>query len=103
MTFILIYVTYPNKEEANKVISHLLKEKLIACSNTFPIKATSCWTKEVKECDEIVTILKTRQENWGKVKEEVKKIHPYKVPCIMKLTVESNEEYEKWINSETAL
>jgi len=101
MTFILIYVTYPNIEKANKVISHLLKKKLIACANFFPIKATSCWTGKIKECDEVVSILKTKKENWNEVKSEVKKIHPYKIPCIMKLDAEANEEYEKWINSET--
>jgi len=101
MAFILVYVTYPNMKEANKSISHLLKEKLIACANSFPIKATSCWTGKIQEVDEVVSILKTRKENWEKVKSEVKKIHPYKIPCIMKLDVEANEEYEKWVNSET--
>ncbi|MFA5259239.1 MAG: divalent-cation tolerance protein CutA [Candidatus Pacearchaeota archaeon] len=101
MGFILIYVTYPNMEEASKAISHLLEKKLIACANTFPIKATSCWTGKVAECDEIVSILKTKKENWEKVKSEIKKIHSYKVPCIMKLDVEANEEYESWVNSET--
>ena len=103
MGFIIIYVTYPNMEEANNAISHLLQKKLIACANSFPIKATSCWTGKVAECDEIVSILKTRKENWEKVKSEVKKIHSYKVPCIMKLDVEANEDYESWVNSETKL
>ena len=100
MGFIIIYVTYPNMKEANKTISHLLQKKLIACANSFPIKATSCWTGKIAECDEIISILKTKKENWEKVKSEVKKIHPYKVPCIMKLDVEANEDYEAWIKSE---
>ncbi len=101
MGFILIYVTYPNTEEANKAISHLLKNKLIACANSFSIKATSCWTGKIEECNEIVSILKTKKENWEKVKSEVKRIHSYKVPCIMKLDVDANEEYESWVESET--
>ena len=101
MAFILVYVTYPDIKEANKVISHLIQKKLIACANTFPIKATSCWTGKIEECDEIVSILKTKKENWEKIKDEIKKIHSYKVPCIMKLDAEANEDYEKWINSET--
>ena len=100
MGFIIIYVTYPNIEEANKAITHLLEKKMIACANTFPIKATSCWTGKIEECDEIVAILKTKKESWKEVKSEVKKIHSYKVPCIMKLGVEANEDYESWVKSE---
>ena len=101
MGFIIIYVTYPNMDEANKAISHLLAAKLIACANTFPIKATSCWTSKIEECDEVVAILKTKKENWEIVKTEVKKIHSYQVPCIMKIDVVANEEYEAWVNKET--
>jgi len=101
MTFIIIYVTYPNMEEANKAIAHLLQKKLIACANSFSIKATSYWTGKIQECDEVISILKTKTENWKKVRDEVKKIHPYKVPCIMKLNVEANEDYEEWIKKET--
>lgn len=101
MGFIIIYVTYPNMDEANKTISYLIKNKLIACANSFPIKASSCWTGKVMEVDEIISILKTRKENWEKVKSEVKKLHSYKVPCIMKIDVESNKEYEDWVYKET--
>lgn len=101
MGFILIYVTYPHMEEANKAISYLLQKKLIACANSFPIKATSCWTGKVQECDEIVSILKTKKENWEKVRDEIKNIHSYQVPCIIKIDVEANEDYEKWVCDET--
>jgi periplasmic divalent cation tolerance protein len=88
-------------EEANKAIVHLLQKKLIACSNSFPMKASSCWTGKVQECDEVISILKTRKENWEKVRDEIKNLHPYDVPCIMKLDVEANKEYEDWVEKET--
>jgi len=28
-------------------------------------------------------------------------MHSYKVPCIMKLDVQANKEYEDWVESET--
>ncbi len=101
MGFILVYVTYPDIKEANKVATHLLKKKLIACANSFPIKASSCWTGKIEEVNEIISILKTRKGNWKKIKSEIKKIHSYKVPCIMKIEVKANKEYEKWVNKET--
>lgn len=99
--FIMLYITFPNKEEADKIIKHLLNKKLIACANTFPIKATSCWTGKIIECDEIISIIKTKKENEGLIEAEIKKMHSYKVPCIIKIKVEANKEYEDWINEAT--
>lgn len=96
---IIIYVTYPNKEEAKKITAHLLNKKLIACANVFPIKSSYWWKGNIENSDEFVSIVKTRKENWKKVKEKVKKIHSYDVPCIIKFDVEADEEYEKWVGN----
>ena len=101
MGFIIVYITYPNIEEAEKISSHLVKEKIVACTNIFPITSCYFWKGSAKNDDEFVSIMKTRAENWDKVKDEVKKLHPYEVPCIMKLNVEANEEFEEWIHSES--
>ena len=101
MGFIIIQVTFPNIEEANKVIFHLLQKKLISSANSFPIKSTSNWTGKITEVDEIAVFLKTKKENWEKVKSEVKNIHSYKIPCITKFDVEANKEYEGWVNKQT--
>jgi periplasmic divalent cation tolerance protein len=101
MGFIIIYITHKNLEEAKKVAFHLLQKKLIACANFFPIGSAYWWEGKIETSDEVVSIVKTRKENWERVKAEVKKIHPYEVPCIMKIDVEANGDYESWINSET--
>lgn len=101
MSFILIYVTYANRKSAQRICTYLLKRRLIACVNYFPIRSASWWTGKVVECDEVVSILKTRERNWEKVRSEIKRLHPYQVPCIMKLHVKANEEYERWIAQET--
>ncbi len=101
MSFILIYITYPNEEEAKRVSDHLLKKKIVACANFFPMKSSYWWKGKLACEDEIVTIVKTRKENWEMVKQEVEKIHPYDVPCIMKLDVEANKAFEDWIYKET--
>ncbi len=101
MGFIIIYVTYPNMEEATKIVSHLLQKKLIACANYFPIRSSFWWKGKIDNSDEIVSILKTKKENWEIIKSEIKKMHSYETPCIMKLDAEANTEYELWVNSET--
>lgn len=101
MAFILIYVTHQNIEEANKITSHLLEKKWIACGNCFPMTSSYWWKGSIANEGEFVSILKTRTENWEVVKNEIENIHPYEVPCIMKLESEANTSYEEWIYAET--
>lgn len=88
-------------EEAEKISTHLLQEKMIACVNFFPIKSSYRWKGNIESSDEIVSLLKTKSENWEKVRDEIKKIHQYETPCIIKMSVEANDEYESWIKKET--
>ena len=97
MGFIIIYVTHESYEEAKKIGEELVSKKMVACANYFPIKSTFFWEGNVEGEDEYVSLLKTKSENWNKVKKEVKKLHPYDTPAIIKFEVESNEEYEEWI------
>jgi periplasmic divalent cation tolerance protein len=101
MGFIIIYITNKNLEEAKKIGEHLLKKRLIACVNYFPINSAYWWKNKIDYSNEIVSLVKTKKENWNKVKAEIEKIHPYETPCIMKIDVEANDSYEKWIKKET--
>ena len=101
MKFIIIYITHPSMKAAKKVCAALLEKRLIACVNYFPIESAYWWKGNIENAKEIVSMVKTRKENWTKVKKAVEAIHPYETPCIMKLEVESNPSYAKWIGNET--
>src|SRR3990167_7198766 len=89
--FIIIYITYPNLKEAKRVTGILLERRLIACANYFPVASVYRWEGKVENAKEVVSILKTKKTNWTKVKKAVETVHPYEIPCIMKLEVESNK------------
>lgn len=101
MSFIIVYVTHSNDIEAKKIWDYLLNKKLIACYNLFPITCAYWWNGVIENANEVVSLLKTRNENWEALKNEIEKNHPYKIPCIMKIEVSANDEYEKWILQET--
>ena len=101
MKFITIYVTYKNLAEAEKIANYLLKKRLIACANFFPIKSTHWWKGKIVNGNEVVSIFKTQKKNWTKVKTEIKKMHSYQVPCIEKMEVEANIDYENWVKKVT--
>jgi uncharacterized protein involved in tolerance to divalent cations len=39
-------------------------------------------------------------KSYEKIKEEVKKLHSYDVPCILKINAEASESYDKWVKEE---
>lgn len=99
---ILIYITCKDNEEARKISRHLLEKKLVACANIHPTESMYWWENKIQNDNEFVIIAKTKGENYEKVKQEVKKIHSYEVPCILKIDAEANEEYNSWINKEVS-
>jgi len=100
MKMTLIYITCKDENEAVKISEHLLNKKLIACSNMHPIRSMYWWQGKIQDEKEFVIMAKTLDKNYGKIKEEVKKLHSYDVPCILKIDVEANESYDKWVNEE---
>ena len=97
MGFIAVYITNKSKETAQILADELLQARLIACANILPIEATYHWAGAIQQEQEWVALVKTTHANWEALKSKVMRIHPYKVPCIMKFEVEANEAYEQWI------
>lgn len=88
-------------EEEIKIISQqLLKKRLIACIDTFPINSNYFWnnsiTKETR-FQAIAYSLKTKQRD---IEELIRISHPDVIPAIVFSNVTVNKEYSDWIISE---
>lgn len=103
MAFLAIYITHGTERAAKMVSNELLKKKIVACANIFPISSAYWWQGTIANEKEWVSLVKTIPENWEQLQTAVKAIHPYTVPCIMKIEVSANEEYEQWIRSSVAI
>ncbi|WP_457591314.1 divalent-cation tolerance protein CutA [Geoglobus sp.] len=98
--YYFIYVTFPDEDSARKIAKHLLESRLVACVNFWKINSMYWWEGEIQDDGEVAMILKTRAENYSKVREEIRKLHPYTTPCICALNVEEgNPEFLRWIDS----
>ncbi|MBI2668658.1 divalent-cation tolerance protein CutA [Candidatus Woesearchaeota archaeon] len=97
---ILVYVTYPSNAEARKIVTHLLKKRFIACATFFPVQSAYWWKGKIEQSTEYVSLCKTTEQNWKKIQEEVKKLHSYAVPCILKLKADANISYLSWLSQE---
>ena len=96
----MIYLYTPCKDvsEAKRIAKALVTRKIAACANIFPISSIYRWKGNLTE--EQVLLIKTTKKNTDKVRDEIKKLHSYDVPCIASFEVDCNSDYETWVKSE---
>jgi len=100
MRMMLAYITCRDETEARKISMYLIKKRLIACANIFPIKSLYLDKGKVIKNSENVIIAKTTDKRYKELEEEVRRVHSYKVPCILRINAGANKEYESWAVSE---
>jgi len=98
---VLAYITCKDKKEAVKISMHLLRKRLIACSNMFPISSLYWWKNKIASGKEFVIIAKTTEKNFKTIEKEVKKTHSYEIPAILKIKADANDDYMAWVMKET--
>jgi len=98
---IICYVTCKNKKQANKISNSVIKEKLAACANIFPVESMYQWKGKICHVKETVLILKTTARLWKQLKLRVNALHDYELPCIIKINAKANAPFEQWIQYQT--
>ncbi len=97
--FRLVYITCGGNEEAERISDALVKEKLAACVNFFPINSVFEWEGEIKQEKEFAMLCKTTQDKIPQLKKRVKEIHSYEIPAILIIEIkEGNEEFLRWVD-----
>lgn len=99
---VLVYVTAPTADDAERISETLVKEGLVACSNVFQIRSLYRWKGKLCREEEWGIILKTRETLVPRVIERIKELHPYELPCILAFPVtEGLQGFLDWIKRET--
>lgn len=100
---IVVLMTCPNKEEAQKIVDNLLQAKLIACANMVPqVRSLYWWEGKVNADDEVLVVMKSREKLFTDIETTIKAGHSYSVPEIIALPlVAGNAEYLDWIDKST--
>ena len=97
--FSVVYITTSSLDEAKFIGRTLVKERLAACVNIFPITSIYHWDG-MQEAEEVVLLAKTTTENVKRIEQRVKELHSYDVPCIVSLVIDGSEDYLTWIKRE---
>ncbi len=97
MSFVFLYVTTSTKEEATLIATSLLRRKLVACANLFPIHSIYRWKGKIERQQETTLILKTTRKKVMLIRKEIESLHSYDIPCITEIAVKPNQKYGDWM------
>ena len=99
---VIIVSTFPNKTIIKKIGKQLVEKKLVACVNISKIDSIYSWKGKIENDSEYLAIFKTTKKNQVSLKNEIKKLHPYDVPEIAEITVNSiNKPNLDWLVDST--
>ena len=99
---IIIVSTFPDKTSITKIANQLVKKKLVACVNIMKISSIYSWKGKIENQPEYLALFKTTKKNHVILKKELKKLHPYSIPEIAEINVDSiNQSYLKWLVDST--
>jgi len=90
-------------EAAGDVARGLLERRLAACVNAVPGVVSRYWWKDaIEEDSETLLLIKTDQKHVAAIIDALAELHPYDVPELLVLPVESGAEpYLRWMRDVT--
>ena len=97
---ITVFTTVSSAEEAKKISRGLVEEKLAYCVNTIPsIQSTYFWDGKLCVDDELLLIIKTKEEKFSMLKDWVLEHHSYDIPEVIALPItQGSSDYLKCID-----
>lgn len=103
MTNYLVYMTVPDKSEAERLCKAALNERLAACANILaPMNSMYWWEGALQNSTEIPCLLKTTAERYPELEAKLRELHSYETPCIIAIPItEGLPTFLDWIEQET--
>lgn len=100
---IVVLVTASSQEEAGRIGHAVVEARLAACANMIPaIRSLFWWEGKVADEQEVLIILKSREDLFEELATTVKKLHSYRVPEVIAFPiVQGAKEYLAWIQNST--
>jgi len=101
MSYLIVFMTTPNREEAVKIVRTLLEERLIACGNIIDsVSSFFWWQGKIEKKKEALVIMKSHENLFKKLSKRVTELHSYDVPEILALPiVDGSSSYLDWMKA----
>lgn len=101
--FIQVMTSIGSKEEAQKLATSTVGERLAACVQVLgPVTSTYWWQGTMETAEEWLCLMKTKQELYAEVEQHIRAHHSYAEPEILAMPVVAGSKgYLDWIVNET--
>ncbi|MCK5647291.1 MAG: divalent-cation tolerance protein CutA [Gammaproteobacteria bacterium] len=97
----LVLCACPDEETAVNIAENIVAQRLAACVNVLPgVYSVYHWQGNVESAKENMLLIKTTVQRYASLEKVIKSLHPYEVPEIIAIDINSGlPEYLKWIGS----
>jgi periplasmic divalent cation tolerance protein len=96
---LLVLSTFPDADTARRIARLLVEEKLAACVNLVPgIESIYRWQGAIETASEVLALIKSTIGKYQLLENRIRELHPYEVPEIISLRIDSGHlDYLRWI------
>ncbi len=96
---LLAITTFPDAETASRVAQTLIEEKFAACANLLPaVHSIYRWKEKIETAGEVIVFFKTIQDRQAAFEEKLRSLHPYEVPELIFVKIDSGSaDYLRWV------
>jgi len=98
----IILSTFPSEVSVANLATKVVAGKLCACVNFTQIRSIYAWRGRMEDQKEFIALFKTTPKSAKRLKAEIARLHPYKVPEIVELKLEDvARQYLSWLIEST--
>ncbi len=96
---ILVLSSFPDVEQARRILEKLVGENLVACGNIIPgVESIYSWKGKMESSSETLVIFKTIRANYKKLERALISLHSYEVPEIISVDISAGHPaYLDWL------
>lgn len=96
---LVVLVTVPSADQGAAMARTLVDERLAACVNVIPgLRSIFFWEGRLQEEGEALLVVKTGRDRYGALQRRILDLHPYSVPEVLALPVETGApDYLAWV------
>src|SRR5690349_1506134 len=100
----IVFVTVPDAEAAERLVTALVEARLAACGNIVPgVVSLYRWNGVVQRDAEVLVLLKTTAARVEALTARIAELHPYEVPEVLSVGVDAGlPAYLAWVAGSTA-